>query len=220
MTGTRRSPVRAAAAVFIRGDRVLLGLRARHRASYPGVWDLPGGHVEAGELPRQTMVRELREELGTHCTVHDVQRWKAVRIAGYELNLYFVRRWSGEPTNRDPDEHDEVRWLTLGELEGLPLSHPKLLPLLQDALSCERSLPPPPRANPIAFHELSPRTQHLVLAVADGIFARAYGAQSGRATEGVRATLRSVRSRLGLSTQRALIDWFHHLATSDFDDDI
>lgn len=52
-----------AAAVIIEAGRVLLTQRKRgtHLA---GAWEFPGGKVEAGEDPREALVRELREELG------------------------------------------------------------------------------------------------------------------------------------------------------------
>jgi 8-oxo-dGTP diphosphatase len=50
---------------FLRdGKRVLLCHRSADRRWYADVWDLPGGHVEAGESPSIALVRELREELG------------------------------------------------------------------------------------------------------------------------------------------------------------
>ena len=48
-------------AALVRDGRVLLVHRTPHRHAYPGVWDLPGGHVEPGET---ALTRELREELG------------------------------------------------------------------------------------------------------------------------------------------------------------
>jgi len=50
---------------FIRdGNRVLLCHRSAQRSRSPDVWDLPAGHVEPGELPGVSLVRELRQELG------------------------------------------------------------------------------------------------------------------------------------------------------------
>lgn len=44
--------------------QVLLFLRDDDAAiEYPNMWDLPGGHVEPGETPRQCIVREMKEEM-------------------------------------------------------------------------------------------------------------------------------------------------------------
>ena len=51
-------------ALIIQADRILLGLRSPERAFYPNVWDVFGGHIEPGEHPDQTLIRELQEELG------------------------------------------------------------------------------------------------------------------------------------------------------------
>ena len=52
------------AAIVVRDSRVLLCHQSADHQWYPDVWDLAGGHVEAGETPASTLVRELREELG------------------------------------------------------------------------------------------------------------------------------------------------------------
>ena len=56
--------VAVAAAVITRPDgSFLLGQRGADTA-YSGYWEFPGGKVEAGETPREALVRELSEELG------------------------------------------------------------------------------------------------------------------------------------------------------------
>jgi 8-oxo-dGTP diphosphatase len=52
------NPVPATAAVIIEGRRLLLGRRAR--PPYAQAWDLPGGFLEAGELPFEAPVRSVR----------------------------------------------------------------------------------------------------------------------------------------------------------------
>jgi 8-oxo-dGTP diphosphatase len=52
------------AAILRDDDRVLLCHRSPHRQWFPNVWDLPGGHVDAGEQPEEAVRRELLEELG------------------------------------------------------------------------------------------------------------------------------------------------------------
>src|SRR5215472_14741008 len=99
--------------------RLLLGKRSACRRAYPGVWDVPGGHVEAGETAEQALVRELREELGV--TPIQWREWAVLRaptmgdeaVRMLRLHLYLVTRWDGEPRNLLPDEHDAVAWFTL-----------------------------------------------------------------------------------------------------------
>src|SRR5204863_947373 len=52
-----------AAALLDESGRILLQQRAPGRAM-AGLWEFPGGKVEAGELPEAALARELEEELG------------------------------------------------------------------------------------------------------------------------------------------------------------
>ncbi|MGO9900150.1 MAG: NUDIX domain-containing protein [Solirubrobacteraceae bacterium] len=47
------------AAILIRAGRVLLCHRSPERRWSPGVWDLPGGHIEPGEAPGAAVAREV-----------------------------------------------------------------------------------------------------------------------------------------------------------------
>jgi ADP-ribose pyrophosphatase YjhB (NUDIX family) len=68
------NPVLATAAIVHHRGTILLTRRSR--APYAGLWDLPGGFVEAGEAPEAGMRRELSEELGV-----GVRR---LRLLGFE----------------------------------------------------------------------------------------------------------------------------------------
>ncbi len=49
---------------IVQHHTLLLGQRSPTRTLYPNVWDMIGGHIKPGEQPEQTLIRELREELG------------------------------------------------------------------------------------------------------------------------------------------------------------
>ena len=111
-------------AALVREARVLLVHRSPNRRAYPGVWDLPGGHIETGETELAALTREMREELGvqvsTGSTVH-LRRWCAgARRDPVLISAWLVREWQGTPTNVAPDEHDEIRWFSPEELPSLP----------------------------------------------------------------------------------------------------
>lgn len=67
------NPKGAATAVVIKGGNLLM-LR-RSEEPFLGKWDFPGGYMSAGELPEETLRRELREELGVTPRALDFIGW-------------------------------------------------------------------------------------------------------------------------------------------------
>lgn len=92
----------AAAAVFNERGEVLLARRPDH-LHQGGLWEFPGGKVEAGEAVEQALARELREELG----IEVEQARPLIRIAhDYPdrrvlLDVWRVERFHGEPHGRE-----------------------------------------------------------------------------------------------------------------------
>lgn len=125
-------------ALMVRRDdglRVLLGKRSATQTFYPDVWDVPGGHCEAGETPEQGLVRELEEELGVRPTAWRRLGCFRVPTAGRDrstvLHLYEVTAWQGTPANRTPEEHAELGWFTVEDACRLPLADPAYRHLLR-----------------------------------------------------------------------------------------
>src|SRR5262245_2942657 len=119
-------------AVIIQADHILLGQRTPDREFYPNVWDVFGGHIEPGEQQEQTLVRELKEELGITPT-----RWMELEtiaesvpekdgVPSYDLIVcfYCVTSWSGTPSNLQPHEHTTIQWFSYDEAVKLELAHP------------------------------------------------------------------------------------------------
>ena len=107
---------RCVGGAMVRRGRVLLVRRSPQARHYPGVWDVFGGHVEAGESLEEALRREAREELGVEIdafrplgTVHDP-------VEPADITVFAVTAWKGEPVNAAPDEHSEIGWFSLNEL--------------------------------------------------------------------------------------------------------
>ncbi|GAA1654034.1 NUDIX domain-containing protein [Actinoplanes couchii] len=128
-------PVRIVAAVLRDGDRVLLCHRSAGRRWDPDLWDLPGGHVDEGEQPEESLVRELREELGITVPEPAGPPMREIRTATFDLRIWLVDRWTGTPVNAAPDEHDTVQWFETSGLDRLDLAHESYLAMLTAVLA-------------------------------------------------------------------------------------
>ena len=108
-----------AAAVIVRGPKTgkeILSARRTEPANLAGGWELPGGGVEEGEDPQDTVVREIEEELGCLAEVIEFlpgpdvnQTWPLAE--GKKLYVYLCRIAFGDPYIRE--QHDAIAWLRL-----------------------------------------------------------------------------------------------------------
>ena len=108
-----------AAALVAPDGRVLLQQRLPHK-HHGGLWEFPGGKIEAGETPESALVRELDEELAITIDPDDLSF--LARAGGDEhglvISLYICRRWHGEMRNLDAAA---LRWVLPGEAADLPM---------------------------------------------------------------------------------------------------
>ena len=109
--------------------RVLVQQRAPHR-SMAGLWEFPGGKVEAGETPEQALAREIEEELGIALESELAPAAFASERLGERhmlLLLYTATEWRGEPQALDASA---IRWVTIEEMRGLAMP-PADVPLVE-----------------------------------------------------------------------------------------
>ncbi|MFJ7437492.1 (deoxy)nucleoside triphosphate pyrophosphohydrolase [Methylorubrum thiocyanatum] len=118
-----------AAALVDADGRVLMAQRPEGKA-LAGLWEFPGGKVEPGERPEETLIRELAEELGITvkepCLAPLTFASHAYPDFHLLMPLYICRRWEGIPQSR---EAQALRWVRPGALRDLPMP-PADLPLI------------------------------------------------------------------------------------------
>jgi 8-oxo-dGTP diphosphatase len=111
----------AACALIDPDRRVLIAERPAGR-SMAGLWEFPGGKVEAGERPEESLIRELREELGI---VVNEACLAPLTFASHSYSdfhllmpLYVCRRWDGIVT---PQEGQRLAWVRPDRLRDYPM---------------------------------------------------------------------------------------------------
>ena len=106
--------------------KYLLAKRGQKAKNERGKWEFPGGSVEFGDTMRDTIIREMKEELGIavepiehfppidHIIPQDQQHWVT--------SAYISKIIKGQPTIMEPEKCSEIGWFTIEEIQKLPLS--------------------------------------------------------------------------------------------------
>jgi 8-oxo-dGTP diphosphatase len=127
--------VSAVALIDIDG-RVLIAQRPEGK-SMAGLWEFPGGKVEAGETPELALMRELEEELG-------IETWESclapLTFASHTYDdfhllmpLFACRKWKGTPHGK---EGQSLKWVRVNELKNYPMppADEPLIAMIRDVL--------------------------------------------------------------------------------------
>lgn len=119
----------SAVAMIDPDGRVLLAQRPEGK-SMAGLWEFPGGKVEADETPEQALVRELNEELG-------IDTWESclapLSFASHSYDdfhllmpVFACRKWEGQVK---PQEGQTLKWVRVNQLRDYPMP-PADIPLI------------------------------------------------------------------------------------------
>jgi len=102
-------------------SRVLIAQRPPGKPM-AGLWEFPGGKVEAGERPEQTLIRELKEELGIAvneaCLAPLTFASHSYPDFHLLMPLYVCRRWDGTVTAL---EGQSLAWVRPNRLRDYPM---------------------------------------------------------------------------------------------------
>ena len=127
----------SAVAMLDQTGRTLLQKR-RSGSMHGGLWEFPGGKLEAGESLESALLREIQEELGisldeTQLEPVTFSSGLSSTKSGYQpivIFLYMCRAWSGEPQCLDAEE---IAWFEPSRIASLdmpPLDYPLAAGLL------------------------------------------------------------------------------------------
>lgn len=127
------------AAIIQSGTQILLARRPV-TGDQPGLWEFPGGKVEAGESQPQALIRELTEELGitAHPTVWVASHQREVSGRMIHLHAWHVPHFTGTPVNHC---HSGFVWCTPQEALTYDLA-PADIPLLQAFITRQEDVTP------------------------------------------------------------------------------
>lgn len=126
----------AAVALIDADGRILMAQRPAGK-SMAGLWEFPGGKIEAGETPEAALIRELHEELGINTWSSCLAPLTFASHAYDDFHLlmpvFACRRWDGHPM---PREGQALKWVRINEMRDLPMppADVPLVAMLRDIL--------------------------------------------------------------------------------------
>ncbi len=126
----------AACALVDADGRVLIARRPAGK-DMAGLWEFPGGKVDQGERPEQTLIRELREELGIQvqeaCLAPLTFASHSYEAFQLLMPLWICRKWEGQP---EALEGQELAWVRPNRLRdyAMPPADEPLIPHLIDLI--------------------------------------------------------------------------------------
>jgi 8-oxo-dGTP diphosphatase len=125
------------ACALVDADKRVLITQRPEGKTLAGSWEFPGGKVEPGERPEETLIRELQEEIGITvkeaCLAPLTFASHAYEDFHLLMPLYICRRWDGEVIAR---EGQNLAWVRANKLRDykMPPADIPLIPHLIDLL--------------------------------------------------------------------------------------
>ena len=108
--------IKVVAAIIVEDNKIFATQRGY--GDFKGGWEFPGGKVEAGELPQEALVREIKEELDTEIKVGDLVDTIEYDYPNFHLSMdcFWAEIVSGDLILK---EHTAAKWLTKDELDSV-----------------------------------------------------------------------------------------------------
>ena len=115
-------------AVFIKNRKILFEKRRKDEDNYAGFWALPGGHKRKTESPKQTLIREMKEELGIRIKkMRYIGRFEDIDPTSkrkYSHHYYLCLDYLGEI--KKTKEQEKLKWVKFGKIKDLKTTKPNI----------------------------------------------------------------------------------------------
>jgi 8-oxo-dGTP diphosphatase len=113
--------IQVVAGIISNEEGKILIAKRKKELSDGGKWEFPGGKVEKNESHKQTLYREIKEELGIEIVVEELfVITDAIKInCRIILHSYFAKYISGTIILKD---HDELKWVSIKEMKNFIFS--------------------------------------------------------------------------------------------------
>jgi 8-oxo-dGTP pyrophosphatase MutT (NUDIX family) len=132
MTAIPRNHATTASYLVLQKDNKTLFARRCNTGYQDGNYQVPAGHIDAGELPSEALIREVKEEIGITIDPEDVKFAHTsfrpmMDKTGDRVDYFFVVDvWQGEVTNCEPDKCDDLLWATVDEMPANTTPHVRI----------------------------------------------------------------------------------------------
>ncbi len=110
-----RKLITVTAGVIYKDGKILIAQRRKDK-SLGGLWEFPGGKIEAGETPEQTLAREIKEEFDIQINVGKYLMEHTYAYPNFDLKMYvYDATWDGNGTINICD-HEQYTFVSIDEM--------------------------------------------------------------------------------------------------------
>jgi 8-oxo-dGTP diphosphatase len=119
--------------LFLRQKDQVLLLRRVNTGYQDGMYSVPSGHLDGGELAKAAMRREAKEEANINIKGSDLRFVHVThRLNGSpdqeRIDLFFeCWHWKGEINNNEPEKCDELKWFSINKLPDNLIPHVRMV---------------------------------------------------------------------------------------------
>jgi len=120
--------IKVVAAIIHKDNKIMIAKRKENK-SMGGFWEFPGGKIDPGETPEESLVRELKEEMDISIKV---EKYVGESIYDYGDIVICLLGYLASIENGDIilNDHDEYEWVTLENICKFKLA-PADIPLVR-----------------------------------------------------------------------------------------